>query len=250
MVEIQTIIIDDEKLARSRLKHMLSRYENIKIIGEAGSGEEGAELIHRLQPDVIFLDIKMPSLSGFEMLERLEKSPYVIFTTAYDEYALQAFEENTVDYLMKPISEEKLSRAISKLEKILQRHESVTINLKNLLKIIESKENMIKRFSVKLGDKIFLIPDDDICFFHSEEKYTFLHTAEKEHIVSLTLKELEKRLDPEKFLRVHRAYILNIEYIKSIHQWFGGKLLIKMKNNKEVTVSRTYVNRFKEKVNL
>ena len=246
---ISTIIIDDEKLARARLRRMLSRYENIKVIGEAKNGQEGLELIKSNHPAVIFLDIKMPMLSGFEMLKELDKSPYIIFTTAYDQYALQAFEENTVDYLLKPISDRKLSRAISKLSHILQRGDPINIDLARLLKSIDEKKKKIKLFSVKLADRIFLIPADEIYFFHAEDKYTFLNTAEKDFIISFTLKELEKRLDPEKFLRVHRAYIINLEHIKSIHSWFGGKLLVKMKNDKEILITRHYVKDFKERTN-
>jgi len=247
-MKIQTIIIDDEKLARSRLKRMLTKYENIEIVGEAQNGQEGLELIEKLQPDLIFLDIKMPLLSGFEMLTKLEKSPYIVFTTAYDQYALQAFEENTVDYLLKPIANEKLERAIIKIKKILQKGTRLPLDLEKLLKTIKNKEDVIKRFSVKIGDRIFLISDQEIQFFHAEDKYTFLTTSKDNYIIPFTLKELEDKLDQDLFCRVHRSFIVNIEKIESIHKWFGGKLQLKMKNGKEVVVSQNYISNFKNKI--
>lgn len=245
---IKTIIIDDEKLARSRLRRMLTRYHNIEILGEAKNGQEGLELIEKIQPDLIFLDIKMPLLSGFEMLTQLEKSPYIIFTTAYDQYALQAFEQDTVDYLLKPISNEKLDRAINKIKKIVQQGTQLPFDLEKLLKTIRSKEEIIKRFSVKLGDRIFLIADQKIQFFHAEDKYTFLNTAKDSYIIPFTLKELEEKIDQNLFCRVHRSFIVNIEKIESIHKWFGGKLQLKMKSGKEIIVSQNYVNAFKQKI--
>lgn len=250
MMKIKALIIDDEKLARSRLKRMLAKYETIEILGEAQNGQEGLELVQKLQPDLIFLDIKMPLLSGFEMLSRLRPSPYIIFTTAYDQFALQAFEENTVDYLLKPIADEKLERALAKVERILQTMAAPAFDLEKLLQTIKSKESRMKRFSVQVGDRIFLIPDQDIYFFQAEEKYTFLNGARERYIVSFTLKELEERLDPDRFCRVHRSFIVNLEQIASIHKWFGGKLQLKMKNNKEVMVSAGYVSAFKQKIHL
>jgi len=247
-MKIRIIIIEDEKLARSRLKRMLAKHENIEILGEAQNGQEGLELIKKFQPDLIFLDIKMPLLTGFEMLTRLEKSPYIIFTTAYDQYALQSFEENTVDYLLKPISTEKLDRAIIKINKIFDKGTQLPFDLEKLLQSIKSKADVIKRFSVKVGDRIFLIADQDIHFFHAEDKYTFLNTIKDSFIIPFTLKELEEKLDQDLFCRAHRSFIVNIEKIESIHKWFGGKLQLRMMNRKEIVVSQNYVNAFKQKI--
>lgn len=247
-MKIRAIIIEDEKLARSRLRRMLYKYEDIEILGEAQNGQEGLDLIKKYEPDLIFLDIKMPLLSGFEMLTRLKKSPYIVFTTAYDQYALQAFEENTIDYLLKPISNEKLERAIIKIKKILQNGNPLPLNLEGLLRAIKSKANIIKRFSVKLGDRIFLIPDKEIHFFHAKDKYTFLNTAKDNYIIPFTLKELEDKLDQDLFCRVHRSFIVNLEQIVSLHKWFGGKLQLKMKNGKEIIVSQNYVNEVKKRI--
>jgi two-component system LytT family response regulator len=247
---IRALIIDDEKLARSRLRRLLARFESIEIIGEASNGQEGLACIEEHHPDVLFLDIKMPLLSGFQMLAQMEKSPYIIFTTAYDVFALQAFEENTVDYLLKPVSEDTLKRAVNKLTSILQKGDVAPFDITRLLDSLRKKENMLTRFSVKAGDRIFIIPDRDILFFNAEDKYTFLNTADQNYIIPFTLRELEDRLDPERFIRIHRSVIVNIEQIGSIHKWFGGRLQLKMKNGKEITVSHNYLSIFKEKIHL
>lgn len=247
-MKIRTIIIEDEKLARSRLRRMLAKYDNIEVLDEAQNGQEGLELIEKLQPDLIFLDIKMPLLSGFEMLTKLQKSPYIIFTTAYDQYALQAFEENTVDYLLKPISSEKLDRAIIKIKKIFDKGAQIPFDLEKLLQSIKRKSDVIRRFSVKVGDRIFLIADQDIHYFHAEDKYTFLNTAKDSYIIPFTLKELEEKLDPDRFCRVHRSFIINLEKIEVIYKWFGGRLKLMLKNRKEVVVSQNFMNDFKQKL--
>ncbi|MDI6808044.1 MAG: LytTR family DNA-binding domain-containing protein [Candidatus Eisenbacteria bacterium] len=249
-MQIRAIIVDDEKLARSRLKHLLQRHKQIEVIGEAVNGKEGVDLVRKTSPDVIFLDIKMPVTSGFEMLRGLDKSPYVIFTTAYDEFALRAFEENTIDYLLKPVSEEAMDRAISKLTDFLKRGKSVTIDLERLARSMEEQRRVIRRFSVTAGNKIVLIPEDEIYFFNAEDKYTFLNTRDHDFIVSFPIKDLENRLDPAKFVRVHRSYVVNLNFIESVNRWFGGKLLVKMKNGKEITVSRGYMASFKRKISL
>ena len=151
---------------------------------------------------------------------------------------------------MKPISDEKLERAVRKLEKMQDTDQNNIETIMNVLGAINVKKNIFKRFSVKTGDRIFLIPDDEVYYFHAEDKHTFINTTDKSYIIDFTLKELERRVDPEKFLRVHRGYIINIDAVKSIHQWYGGKLLVKLKNGVEITVSLNYVNDFKAKINL
>jgi len=247
---IRVLIVDDEKLARSRLRRMLEKYENLKIVGEAKNGKEALQVIKETLPDVIFLDIRMPLLSGFEMLKKMEKSTYIVFTTAYDQYALQAFEENTVDYLLKPISEKKLDRAVTKLSDILNQGTPIPHDMEKFIQILHLKEERIKRFSVRVGDRISLIPDSEVFFFHAEDKVTFLNTSKENYIIPFTLKELVARLDPDLFIRVHRAFIVNIEQISSIQRWFGNKLQLKMNNDRIIVVSSSYVSRFKEKIHL
>jgi DNA-binding LytR/AlgR family response regulator len=249
-MKIRALIIDDERPARSRMQRLLRRYEDIEVVGEARDGREAADLIKALHPNVLFLDIRMPRLAGFDLLKGLEESPYVIFTTAYDEYALKAFEENTLDYLLKPVDREKLDRAVSKLKKIFRQGRPLPVSVDKLVQSLEMKERIIKRFSVRLGDKILIVPDSRITCFEAKDKYTFLHTEDRDYIIPFTLKELETRLDPDIFLRVHKSWIVNIENISSIHKWFGGRLLVKIKGGKEVIVSQTYAAEFKKKIHL
>ncbi|MFO7891955.1 MAG: LytTR family DNA-binding domain-containing protein [bacterium] len=247
---MKALIIDDEKLACTRLRRMLKKYDQIEISGEAYNGKEALELIKKISPDVIFLDIKMPLLSGFEMLQRLKKPPAVIFTTAFDQYALQAFEENAVDYLVKPVSEEKLDRAVTKLFKLLGDDIVQLVDWKQLLVSIRKKEDAIKRFSVRTGDRMLIVPVEDVIYFKAKDKYTFLHTDKDSHIIPFTLRKLEDQLEQKYFIRVHRSAIVNIDHIQSIHRWFAGKLKLKMNNGKELIVSQGYVKEFRKKIHL
>lgn len=245
---IRALVVDDEKLARSRLKRLLSDFSEVEVMGEAANGKEAVALIHSEKPDVVFLDIRMPMMSGFDVLSNLEQSPFIIFTTAYDQYALQAFEENTIDYLLKPISTDRLGRAIDKLSRLFDQGNPQTIDVEKLIGQIRRREERFRRFSVRLGDQIIIIPAEDVVYFHAEEKYTFLHTKEKEYIVSFTLKDLEERLDSELFIRVHRSTIINLEKIETIQRWFNGRMKLIMIGGREIIVSAKYVQRFKEKI--
>lgn len=250
MTSIRAIIVDDEPLARNRLKRLLKDVEDVDIVGEGKNGEEGLRLIETLKPELIFLDIKMPLLTGFEMLEKLDVSPSVVFTTAFDAYALRAFEENTVDYLLKPISEEKLERALNKVRKIGGGGASQTVPYKRLIDALTREDRIIRRFSVRIGDRILIVPEEKICFFRSEDKYTFLHTVDEKYIISFSLKELQKRIDPDQFIRIHRGVIIRLDEAESIHKWFRGQLKIRMKQGQEFTVTSRYVGAFKEKIHL
>ncbi|MBN1271949.1 MAG: response regulator transcription factor [Candidatus Aminicenantes bacterium] len=249
-MKIKALIVDDEDLARDRLRRLLREFESLQVVGEARDGSEALRLIRKMKPDVLFLDIKMPGLSGFEMIDRLDVSPHIIFTTAYDAYALKAFEANTVDYLLKPIKKEDLERAVGKLGEVFQQAPRLSTDIKFLLQSLCEKDKIIRRFSVKRGDKIWIVPDGEILYFHAEDKVTFLNTAEKSAIISFTLKELESRLDPEKFMRANRSFIVNLEHIDVLHRWFGGRLLIKMKGGKEITASRACSEGLKKHLNI
>lgn len=247
---IRALIVDDEKPARMRLTRLLHGYDDVRIIGEASSGKEALEFIRGENPDLVFLDIRMPGLTGFDVLEKLDRSPYVVFTTAFDRYALRAFEENAVDYLLKPIGEEELARAVEKMRRILNSSGSHSGDIPALIDKLVRERTYLKRISVSSGDRIRIFPVERILFFLAEDKYTFMAEKDGRHVVSFTLKELESRLDPERFVRVHRSCIVNLDKVASAHRWFGGRLLLKMKNGKEITVSRNHASRFRERINL
>ena len=246
---IRAVIVDDEKPARMRLARLLRENDDVRVIGEASSGMEALEIIRREKPDLIFLDIRMPGLTGFDVLEKLGKSPYVVFTTAFDRYALRAFEENAVDYLLKPIGVEKLARAVDKMRRIMSSSGGYSGDIPALIEKLVREKVYLKRISVSSGDRIHIFPVESIHFFLAEDKYTFLAEKDGSHIVSFSLKELESKLDPECFIRVHRNCIVNLDKVASVHRWFGGRLLLKMKNGKEITVSRNHAPRFRERIN-
>ena len=245
----KTIIIDDEQLARQRLKRLLKVYDEITIIAEAANGAEGLELVEKQQPDLIFLDIEMPVLNGFEMLSKLKHQPKVVFTTAYDQYAIKAFEEGSIDYLLKPIELERLDKTIKKLK---QTNLATTqVPIEELIRQINGKKTM-KTLTVKLGDKILLIKLSDIVHIQAEEKYVFLHTVDgKKHLTDFTLSNLEERL-PEEFLRIHRSDIINTEYIKEIRKGFNGALIFVLNNLLEtrITSSRSNSEALREKFDI
>ncbi|MNJ92874.1 Transcriptional regulatory protein YehT [compost metagenome] len=233
----KTIIIEDEQLARKRLKRLLANYSEIEIIAEAENGAQGLELINKHQPDLVFLDIEMPILNGFEMLAKLNKNqPKVVFTTAYDQYAIKAFEEGSIDYLLKPIELERLDKTIAKLRQTNLAKPAIAIE--DLLQQIKGR-TVSKTLTVKLGDRILLIKFEDIVHIQAEDKYVFLHTTDgKKHLTDYTLSTLEEKL-PEDFLRIHRSDIINTNHITEIRRGFNGALIFVMSNSSKVTSSRS-----------
>jgi two-component system LytT family response regulator len=241
----KTIIIEDEQLARQRLKRLLNNYSEIEIIGEAENGQLGLQLIESLQPDLVFLDIEMPVLNGFEMLAKIkEHPPKIVFTTAYDQYAIKAFEEGSIDYLLKPIEIDRLDKTVTKLKQT--NLSKPAIALEDLLTKIKGKASA-KTLTVKLGDRILLIRLEDIIHAQAEDKYVFLHTADgKKHLTDYTLSNLEDKL-PEDFLRIHRSDIINTNHITEIRRGFNGALIFVMSNGAKVTSSRSNSESLRER---
>jgi two-component system LytT family response regulator len=230
----KTILVEDESLARQRLKKLLSAHEDsIELIGEATDGEEGLVLAESLKPDLIFLDIQMPVKDGFEMLQQLHHKAKIIFTTAFDQYAIKAFEENSIDYLLKPIEKDRLAKSIQKLKRLDQKNH--THELEQLLSKLNTKS--IDTLSVKLGDKIILVSVKEISYFHAEDKYVFAaHDSGKRHLLNSSLSDLEKTL-PDSFIRIHRSYIINSSFIKEIRKGVNGKLDFVMKTAEQTPMS-------------
>ena len=235
----KTLIIDDEQLARWRLARLLKPYDDIALIGEAVNGQDGLEKIEKLQPDLIFLDIEMPVFNGFEMLSRLKHQPKVVFTTAYDQYAIKAFEEDSIDYLLKPVETDRLEKTIKKLRQA-QHQPPAYLPLDALMKQLQVKKD-IKTLTVKIGDKILLIKLESIIYIEAEEKYVFLHTTDgRKHLTDFTIGSLEEKL-PEQYVRIHRSYIINTDHIKEIRKSFNGAFVFVMNNteNTRLTSSRS-----------
>ncbi len=235
----KTLIIEDESLARIRLKKLLAPFvERIHIVGEADNGEDGAKLIDEHKPDLIFLDVQMPVLNGFEMLDKISHIPKIIFTTAFEEYAIKAFEENSIDYLLKPISAARLEVSILKLERFTVREKPDQNEelIQSLLKSIAS-EKKIATLSVKTGDRIFLVHLDDVIYLEAKEKYVFIHdTSGKEHLIDFTLTALVGKL-PSNFMRIHRSYIINKDFLVEMHKGFTSRFTFVLNNKGRTRLS-------------
>ncbi|MFI1772558.1 LytR/AlgR family response regulator transcription factor [Thalassobellus citreus] len=237
-----TIVIDDEPPARERLLKLLGNFpETFHVLDTAKNGREAKQKIEALKPDLIFLDIEMPGLTGFELLEALETIPIVIFCTAYDQYSLKAFETNSIDYLVKPVRLERLEKTIDKL-KLLDRHFS-TQNFSSLLKEIALQKEVKKMTSitVKKGDKLVFVKLEDVSHFEAGDKYVNVYAKSEIHLSEQSLIQLEQKLPPN-FLRVHRAVIINTDYIKEVQKYFNSRFIITLNNNKKssITTGRSY----------
>ena len=219
---MRAVVVDDEDLARRRLIKLLVKYgSDVEVIGEAGDGEEAVSVISSLKPDVVFLDVQMPGFDGFEVVRRLREKPFIIFVTAYSEHALKAFEENSVDYLLKPVEQKRLDRSMEKLRRFAAvPAPSVSENIERMLARLASPP--LRRMKVTLGDKILLIDLADIAYFESREKYTYLHTTDKEYVIDETLAELEAKLDSAVFVRIHRSTIVNLDRVRKLSPSFVG----------------------------
>ncbi|WP_420149984.1 LytR/AlgR family response regulator transcription factor [Spirosoma sp.] len=245
---LKTLLIDDEPLAINRLRRLLDKHrDTFDIIGEASNGAEGLTLIEAEQPEVIFLDIEMPLLNGFEMLSKVTTVPMVVFATAFDQYAIRAFEENSVDYLLKPIEAERLARTAQKIRTLVERNEDqvnsnpMTENVMRLLAQMQPKKE-IYSISVKTGEKIILIPLSDIAYFEAEDKYVFLATTEgQKYLTTYTLTILNEKL-PDTFVRVSRSAMVNRHKINEVHRHFDGKFVLVMNDKKgtKLTTGSTY----------
>ncbi|MFI0429663.1 LytR/AlgR family response regulator transcription factor [Mariniflexile sp. HMF6888] len=241
-IPYKTIIIDDEPPARDRLLKLLGHFpDTFHVIAEAKNGREAKQKIEALRPDLIFLDIEMPGLTGFELLAALETIPVVIFCTAYDQYSLKAFETNGIDYLVKPVRLERLEKTIKKLKSLDKQFSSQ--NFSNLLKEI-SKQKEVKKMTsitVKKAEKLVFIKLEDVSHFEASEKYVTVHTKNEQHLSEQSLVQLEQKL-PTNFLRVHRAVIINTDYVKDVQKYFNSRFIITLNNQKmsNITTGRSY----------
>jgi two-component system LytT family response regulator len=235
---MKVIIIDDEQLARDLVKTYINDYPFIEIIAECSDGFQGLKAIQDLNPDLVFLDVQMPKLTGFEMLELLENPPIIIFTTAYSEFALKAFEKNAVDYLLKPFSKERFQKAIEKAQEKTDTKENDPAKLKELFSTIATSEKT-ERIVVKTGTKIQVIPLSELLYLEAQDDYVMLYTSEGKFLKQQTMKHYESTLDPTVFIRVHRSYIVNIKEVIKIEPYEKDSHQIILKNSLKIPVSRS-----------
>lgn len=245
---IKAVIIDDERLARNELKKLLQDFPEIEVIAEAANANEGIEKIEHLNPDLVFLDIQMPGKTGFDMLAELEKAPDVIFTTAYDDYALKAFEVNALDYLLKPVEPKRLADALQKLHLEENRdqeglaEEEIAVN-KSLL-----HEN--DQVFVKDGERCWFVKLGEIRLFESVGNYAKIYFGGNKPLILKSLNALEERLDEKVFFRANRKHIVNLRLIEKIEPYFNGGLLLELKGGEKIEVSRRQTVKFKEMMSL
>lgn len=239
---IRAIVIDDERLARQELKNLLQNFDNIQIVAESGRPEEALDLIEKENPDLIFLDIQMPGMTGFEMLNELEGSaPEVIFVTAYDEYALKAFEVNALDYLMKPVEESRLQEAIEKIAKRIAKKKNESETQEN-----DGKLELHDQVFLKDGEKCWFVELELIRLFESEGNYVRVYFDESRPLILKSLNALTDRLSEKYFFRASRKHIVNLRWIEKVETWFNGGLLVILKDGTKVEVSRRQSVKLKE----
>ena len=243
---MRAIIIDDERLARAELKKLLQDFPEIEVIDEAANAEEGIAKIDSLNPELVFLDIQMPGKTGFDMLAELERAPYVIFTTAYDEYALKAFEVNALDYLLKPVEPKRLADAIQKLH-LTEQKENRSNNVENVNNSLLSENDQV---FVKDGERCWFVKLSDIRLFESVGNYAKVFFGAHKPLILKSLNALEERLDEKVFFRANRKHIVNLRLIEKIEPYFNGGLLLELKGGEKIEVSRRQTVKFKEMMSL
>jgi len=239
---MRAIIIDDERLARAELKKLLQDFPEIEVIDEAANAEEGIAKIDSLNPELVFLDIQMPGKTGFDMLAELERAPYVIFTTAYDEYALKAFEVNALDYLLKPVEPKRLADAIQKLH-LTEQKENRSNNVENVNNSLLNENDQV---FVKDGERCWFVKLSEIRLFESVGNYAKVFFANNKPLILKSLNSLEERLDDHVFFRANRKHIINLRWIEKIEPYFNGGLLVELKGGEKIEVSRRQTVKFKE----
>ncbi|MBI1838528.1 MAG: response regulator [Flavobacteriia bacterium] len=247
MKTLKTIIIDDERLAREELKLLLKDYHEIEIIDEAKNGAEGIQKIKALKPDLVFLDISMPEMNGFEMLKQLDEIPKVIFVTAFDEFAIKAFEVNALDYVMKPVDPTRLDESIQKLN---NKEEEFSSSYEGAISRKDRALTLNDSVFIKDGEKCWFIELHKIRMFESDGNYVKVYFDNFRPLVLRSLNSFEERLDPEYFFRANRKFIINLKWISSIENWFNGGLQVELREGEKVEISRRQAIRFKEIMSL
>jgi two-component system, LytTR family, response regulator len=260
---LRAFLIDDEPLALERLQRLLATFPEIQIIGTATDPSAAVATLNDSQSqqiDVLFLDIQMPGMNGFELLARLTVQPFVIFTTAFDQHALRAFETNAIDYLLKPIDADHLERAINKLGRLRpiakpewQQNPALPELLKELTASLrESHAAYPTRIASRTGERISFLPLDDITHFIAQDKLTFAVSNGRRHCIDQTISDLEQRLDPAKFLRIHRSALVNVDWIHEVNSWFAGKVIVTLKDaqHTQLPVARDRVRTLKDRLGI
>ena len=242
---MKTIIVDDERLARSELKNLLKAHEEVEVIAECSNAEEAIGQVNEKQPDLVFLDIQMPGKNGFEMLEELDYTPRVIFITAYDEYAIKAFEVNALDYLLKPVEPQRLAEALGKVKEEKAEEDKQERSDRDKGQLQQDDQIFLKD-----GDKCWFVTLRDVRLFESEGNYVRVFFKNNKPLILKSLNRLEERLDDKSFFRANRKFIINLRWVEEIEPWFNGGLQVKLMDGSKVEVSRRQAAKFKDVMSL
>jgi two-component system LytT family response regulator len=234
-VKVRTLVVDDEPIARAGLRAMLTAFDWVEVVGEAADGDSAVEEINRLQPELVFLDVQMPGMLGTDVVRRLQRQPFIIFTTAYSQHAVSAFELGAVDYLLKPFGRSRLSAAMERIRVAIGEPAGVGA-LERLTGALTS--GPISRLFVRSGGKLVPLLITEIAWFEADGDYVTAHTSRTRHAVNISLSRLEERLDPKRFVRVHRAHIVNLDHVRAFKRDNRGNLEAELVNGERVPVSR------------
>ena len=248
---LRAVIVDDEPLARARARRLLDEIGGVTVVGEADSADAARRTLAATTPDLLLLDIQMPGEDGFALLASLEKRPAVIFVTAFDQYAVRAFEENAADYLLKPYRRERLAEAVERARRDLASPEELSARLTQLLGALQAPVSAhLERFTVRLGNRQLILRSEEVLWFGAEDKLVFAATEKDRHYVNFTLDQLEQRLDPQKFVRVHRSAIANLDWAAALRPGFAGTYRLQLRDaaRTEVPVSRIRARQLRERL--
>lgn len=249
MDKLKVVIIEDEELGRELVKKFTSEIESLEVVAECANGFEGAKAINELKPDIVFLDIQMPKLNGFEMLELIDEAdrPEIVFTTAYNQFAIQAFEQNAIDYLLKPFSKERFFEAVEKAEKKIR---SNTKSEGTIAKLTQQPiTEQLERVVVKSNHKIHVIPVSKMKYLEAQDDYVMIYHTEGKHLKQATMKYFEQNLNSEEFLRVHRSYIIRIDQVSQLEPYGKDSYVARLKDGATVKISKSGLKSLKEKLN-
>ena len=240
---LRVYLVDDEPLAVKRLTRLLLQTRRVEIAGSTVNPREALDFLSKENVDALFLDIQMPGMTGFELLHKLAKQPAVVFTTAFDRFALDAFEVNSVDYLVKPIEYERLEKALTKLERLTGSPRGAAESERIHALTRELTRRYPHRISSRIGERVVFVELNIVTHFYAKDKLTYASTLSKDYAVDVTIADLEEKLDPEVFLRIHRATLVNLNYVEEVRSWFGGALVVRLKDGKrtELPIARDRV---------
>jgi two-component system LytT family response regulator len=242
---MRALIVDDEEWARRRVATLLRRFTDVEIVRECKDGADAVDAINELSPDLVFLDVQMPDVDGFEVLQSLgpERMPLVVFTTAYDEYAVRAFEAHALDYLLKPFDEERMAEALARARQELTKRHLATERLTALSRSLLRDHRYLRRVVVKSGSRVLFLPVGEVDWFEAAANYIGLHVGGQEYLMRDTVAALERKLDPDQFVRIHRSTIVNLDRVRELSPWGGGDQALSLKDGTVLTVGRAFRRR-------